>query len=271
MFFDNSETALDMDVSLLSGGLKATTDNMLGRFVSTAETLSTIGTTPTTPGSSQFSSQDTLPRIGSFLLEEEILKKPLMSRSNIWSTTYRSTNESLLPPSLLQNEENKTHHGGNSYSFQNIRGIQCEVSEASRFFVIKSYSMDDVNASIMNGIWTSTKIGNKRLDKAFQETRKTGGKVFLFFLVNCSGRFCGVVEMKDQVDFNGTSDIWAEKTRWKGIFPVDWHIIKPVANKQFHHLRNPYNENKPVSNSRDTQEIPYETGLAMLRVINCSQ
>lgn len=271
MFFDNSETALDLDVSLLPGGFKAGTDNMLGRFVSTAETLSTIGTTPTTPRSAQFSSRDTLSRIGSFLLEDEVLNKPLMSKSNIWSTTYRSANESLLPPTLLQDEESEDYQRESNYSFQNIRGIQCEVSEASRFFVIKSYSMDDVNASIMNGIWTSTKMGNKRLDKAFQETRKTGGKIFLFFLVNCSGRFCGVVEMKEQVDFNGTSDIWAEKTRWKGIFPVDWHIIKPVANKQFHHLRNSYNENKPVSNSRDTQEVPFETGLAMLRVINSSQ
>ena len=38
----------------------------------------------------------------------------------------------------------------------------------ARFFVIKSYSEDDIHRSIKYGIWCSTEHGNKRLDDAFR-------------------------------------------------------------------------------------------------------
>jgi YTH domain-containing family protein len=39
----------------------------------------------------------------------------------------------------------------------------------ARFFVIKSYSEDDIHRSIKYEIWCSTEHGNKRLDAAFRE------------------------------------------------------------------------------------------------------
>lgn len=42
----------------------------------------------------------------------------------------------------------------------------------ARFFVIKSYSEDDVHKSIKYGVWASTDTGNKRLDQAYRETGK---------------------------------------------------------------------------------------------------
>ena len=39
----------------------------------------------------------------------------------------------------------------------------------ARFFVIKSYSEDDIHRSIKYEIWCSTEHGNKRLDSAFRE------------------------------------------------------------------------------------------------------
>lgn len=59
------------------------------------------------------------------------------------------------------------------------------------FFVIKSYSEDDIHKSIKYGVWASTPNGNKRLDCAYQEAQakaaEKGSKcpVFLFFSV-CS-------------------------------------------------------------------------------------
>ena len=41
---------------------------------------------------------------------------------------------------------------------------------AARFYVIKSYSEDDVHKSIKYGVWASTDTGNRRLDAAYRES-----------------------------------------------------------------------------------------------------
>jgi hypothetical protein len=64
----------------------------------------------------------------------------------------------------------------------------------ARYFVIKSYTEDDVHKSLKYEIWSSTDPGNKRLDKAFKDTAGRG-PIYLFFSVNASGHFCGMAEM----------------------------------------------------------------------------
>lgn len=56
----------------------------------------------------------------------------------------------------------------------------------ARFFVIKSYSEDDIHKSIKYNVWTSTPNGNKKLDGGYQEAQeKDGGcPVFLFYSVS---------------------------------------------------------------------------------------
>ena len=53
------------------------------------------------------------------------------------------------------------------------------------FFIIKSYSEDDVHKSIKYNVWASTPNGNKKLDAAYQEAQQKSGccPVFLFFSV----------------------------------------------------------------------------------------
>jgi hypothetical protein len=53
----------------------------------------------------------------------------------------------------------------------------------ARYFVIKSYTEDDVHKSLKYEIWSSTEPGNKRLDKAFKECAGRG-PIYLFFSVN---------------------------------------------------------------------------------------
>lgn len=57
----------------------------------------------------------------------------------------------------------------------------------AKFFVIKSYSEDDVHKSIKYNVWASTPNGNKKLDAAYQEAqlKSAGCPVFLFFSVRC--------------------------------------------------------------------------------------
>lgn len=149
-----------------------------------------------------------------------------------------------------------------SNSFESADGQVFQVNANSRFYVIKSYSAEDVEASVKHGIWTSTELGNRRLAKGYLKSAST----FLFFLVNGSGLFCGVAKMAGSIDFTKTSNIWVEHSRWKGIFPVQWLIYKRVPNKRFWSLKVPDNENKPVTSSRDTQELPYDVGVSMLKI-----
>ncbi|XP_019443670.1 PREDICTED: uncharacterized protein LOC109347971 isoform X1 [Lupinus angustifolius] len=139
------------------------------------------------------------------------------------------------------------------------------------FFVIKSYSEDDIHKSIKYNVWASTPNGNKRLDSAFQDAQKRtedkGNKcpVFLFFSVNASGQFCGIAEMIGPVDFNKSMDFW-QQDKWNGYLPVKWHIIKDVPNPQLRHIILENNDHKPVTNSRDTQEVSFPHGVEMLNI-----
>lgn len=136
-----------------------------------------------------------------------------------------------------------------------------------RFFVIKSYSEDDIHRSIKYEIWCSTEHGNKRLDQAFREREKENGVIYLFFSVNSSGHFCGVAQMITQVDYNSNSSVWSQD-KWKGSFRVKWLYVKDVPNTQLRHIRLENNENKPVTNSRDTQEVPNGHGIQMMKIIH---
>ncbi|KAI3822951.1 hypothetical protein L1987_10552 [Smallanthus sonchifolius] len=57
-----------------------------------------------------------------------------------------------------------------------------------------------------------------------------------------------------------------QQDKWVGYFPVKWHIVKDVPNSLLKHIVLEYNENKPVTNSRDTQEVKLDQGLQMIKV-----
>ncbi|KAM5586918.1 YTH domain-containing protein ECT3 [Rosa sericea] len=143
--------------------------------------------------------------------------------------------------------------------------------EQALFFVIKSYSEDDIHKSIKYNVWASTPNGNRRLDNAYQDAQENAAQkgckcpLFLFFSVNASGQFCGVAEMVGRVDFNKNMDFW-QQDKWNGYFPVKWHVVKDVPNPQLRHIILENNENKPVTNSRDTQEVKFLQGIEMLNI-----
>ncbi|KAH9950289.1 YTH-domain-containing protein [Amylocystis lapponica] len=137
----------------------------------------------------------------------------------------------------------------------------------ARYFVIKSYTEDDVHKSLKYEIWSSTDPGNKRLDKAFKECAGRG-PIYLFFSVNASGHFCGMAEMLTPVDYTRSSTVWASD-KWKGVFKVRWIFVRDIPNSNLRHIRlNNTQERKPVTNSRDTQELMPEAGQEMLRIFH---
>jgi len=136
----------------------------------------------------------------------------------------------------------------------------------AKFFVIKSYSEDDIHKSIKYGIWTSTESGNKRLDRGYRECAGKG-PVYLFFSVNSSGQFCGLAEMTSPLDYSKKASCWNED-KWSGQFTVSWKIIKDIQNVHLRHIKLTNNENKPVTNSRDTQEVYFQPGLEVLQIFH---
>ncbi|XP_020107516.1 uncharacterized protein LOC109723523 isoform X1 [Ananas comosus] len=143
--------------------------------------------------------------------------------------------------------------------------------EQAKFFMIKSFSEDDVQKSIKYNVWASTTYGNKKLDMAFRDAqmvvKEKGTKcpIFLFFSVNTSGQFVGLAEMIGPVDFKKNMEFW-QQDRWNGFFPLTWHIIKDIPNRHFHSIKLENNDNQVVTFSRDTQEIGLPQGLKMLEI-----
>ncbi|OMO75140.1 hypothetical protein CCACVL1_16306 [Corchorus capsularis] len=152
----------------------------------------------------------------------------------------------------------------------NLQDFQTEYENA-KFFVIKSYSEDDVHKSMKYDVWSSTPNGNRKLDAAFNEAEakesETGSKcpIFLFFSVNGSGQFVGLAEMIGKVDFNKDMDFW-QLDKWNGFFPLKWHVIKDIPNRELSHIILENNENRSVTYSRDTQEVHLKQGLEMLNI-----
>lgn len=152
----------------------------------------------------------------------------------------------------------------------------------ARFFVIKSFTEDDVFKSIKFEIWSSTPLGNNRLDKAFKESsnRFAGddevplgdgprGPIYLLFSVNASGHFCGVAEMLTPLDYSATANVWAQNDKWKGSMQLRWIYVRDIPNTALRHLKlTNTNEQKPVTSSRDTQEVPYDQGCQILMIFS---
>lgn len=183
----------------------------------------------------------------------ELVRGP---RSNRMKSCSSSSSEKISSNSLIRREQ------------FNKSGFQITYEQA-KFFMIKSYSEDDIHKSIKYNVWASTPNGNKKLDAAFKNAemvmKEKGTKcpIFLFFSVNASGQFVGLAEMVGPVDFKKSMDFW-QQDKWNGFFPVTWHIIKDIPNRQFQSITLENNDNRNVTFSRDTQEIGLPQGLRML-------
>jgi YTH domain-containing family protein len=144
-----------------------------------------------------------------------------------------------------------------------------DINENSQFFVIKSFSEEDVHKAIKYNVWTSTKSGNQTLSSAFKLTEEKVGHVYLFFSTNGSGRFVGVARMKSAVANDQFFPFWTQDNKWGGLFNIEWLFIKDVPFKQFKSIEITMKDGqlKPVSNSRDTQEIPFAEGKQMVQLL----
>ena len=91
-----------------------------------------------------------------------------------------------------------------------------------------------------------------------------------------------------QVDYTRSSTVWASD-KWKGVFKVRWIFVRDIPNVNLRHIKlksvypsccvdfflltlwSPISntqERKPVTNSRDTQELLPDAGQEMLRIFH---
>lgn len=107
------------------------------------------------------------------------------------------------------------HQGTSAQSTSTVKSkYQC----FSRFFIIKSFTEEDIHKAIKYNVWSSTVNGNAILDQAFQDVSKfretlneveshdiidevfpKEAEVYLMFSVNKSKHFCGVAKMTERV------------------------------------------------------------------------
>jgi hypothetical protein len=147
-------------------------------------------------------------------------------------------------------------------------GLSKTINESCTFYVIKSFSEEDVHKSIKYNVWSSSKNGNLTLTNSFNLTKEKNGFVYLFFSCNGSGRFIGVARMKTPCDNDKSFEYWTQDQKWMGLFEVEWMFIKDVPFKEFKDIiiTMKDGETKPISNSRDVQEVPFDAAKKMILI-----
>ena len=141
-----------------------------------------------------------------------------------------------------------------------------KINSKDKFFIIKSFTEEDIHKSMKYGVWSSSKYGNNILNKAFN----SGKNVYLFFSCNKSGRYCGVAKMISKVDETKIFELWTQDNKWTGLFNVEWIFIKDVPLKEFNKIVIQMNngEIRPVSHARDAQEIPFYNAQIMMKIFS---
>lgn len=125
-----------------------------------------------------------------------------------------------------------------------------------------------MHKAVKYNVWTSTKTGNQTLNNAHQIATEKGGEIYLFFSGNRSGRFLGVAKMKEEVQLDKYFPFWTQDNRWGGLFEIEWVFIKDVPVKMFGGIEIIMRDGtvKPVTFSRDAQEVPFKEGKMMLEI-----
>ncbi|XP_057812098.1 uncharacterized protein LOC131026290 [Salvia miltiorrhiza] len=137
----------------------------------------------------------------------------------------------------------------------------------TRYFVIKSLNHQNIQMSIKKGIWATQVMNEPILEEAFQNS----GKVILIFSVNMSGFFQGYAQMMSSVGWR-RDNIWSQgsgkNNPWGRSFKVKWLRLHDLPFQRTLHLKNPWNEFKPVKISRDCQELPGDIGAALCELLD---
>lgn len=151
----------------------------------------------------------------------------------------------------------------------------------TRYFIIKSLSHKNIQLSVEKGIWATQVMNEPILDEAFHVRSKfmimcricaqkeafevlcsylqNSGRVILIFSVNMSGYFQGYAQMMSSVGWK-CDNVWTGSSNgsspWGRTFKVKWLRLHDLPFQKTLHLKNAWNDFKPVKISRDCQVSP---------------
>ncbi|EWM27410.1 Zinc finger, CCCH-type [Nannochloropsis gaditana] len=142
-----------------------------------------------------------------------------------------------------------------------------------RFFVIKSLNYKNLAQSVRRGVWRTHRNNERTLNEAF----RTCDKVVLFYSVNESGHWQGAAVMTSPIRSQQQPPhlpplqmLQHHQDGWTAEFSLEWLRLVSLPFPHTRPLRNPLNDNLPISRSRDCQELTPEIGRQLLYLIYSS-
>jgi hypothetical protein len=141
----------------------------------------------------------------------------------------------------------------------------------ARFFVIKSFNLENIEISKAHNKWATTKNNSRKLNEALESSY-----VILLFSANKSGCFQGFALMTNFISNyydKRDNNIWkigegGNATRFNlgASFDIEWISHSELTFHKMKNLYNPMNNNEPVAKSRDTQELPKDLGIKICKM-----
>ncbi|KAH7028110.1 YTH domain-containing protein, partial [Microdochium trichocladiopsis] len=135
----------------------------------------------------------------------------------------------------------------------------------TRFFVLRSYNYANIYQAQKTGIWATQKTN----EDVFTDAFRVCSNVVFFFGVN-TGPFYGYAKMKTVPSPSKPQPTWYQYLKMEATdpFEVEWLSTAPCERHHVGHLRNSFNDDLPVTRSRDGQEISEAAGLEMVRIMS---
>jgi len=142
---------------------------------------------------------------------------------------------------------------------------QSEKLSEARYFIMKCNNQRNLDISMAKGIWATTLANEKKLNRAFKETKL----VILVFSVQGSGHFQGYAQMTSPIGKDKSPEFGSSSL--SGVFSVEWIKKASIPFQQAHHLVNPWNDHKKVQISRDGQELEPKIGEDLCKLWDADQ
>ncbi|CAH9086289.1 unnamed protein product [Cuscuta europaea] len=193
-------------------------------------------------------------------------------------TEWRNDKRKMDNPAYPNYREKDDHYRSDSEADYHANsceqiGISAEVGNrrrrlySTRYFIIKSLTHDNFQLSVNKGIWATQVMNEPILEEAFHNSRK----VILIFSVNMSGFFQGYAQMMSSVG-QKRDRVWGQgsdgRNPWGRTFNVKWLRLHDLPFQKTLHLKNPWNQYKPVKISRDCQELHPDVGKALCELLD---
>ncbi|CAJ1345734.1 unnamed protein product [Effrenium voratum] len=145
-----------------------------------------------------------------------------------------------------------------------IPGLPPPVNGKCRFFVMRSANLRNVQISACKGIWATGGGNTSKLCQGFREV----DHVIMIFTSAESRTFLGYARMVDEPDSRLFPGIWGTFSNRLGhSFKVHWLKQCSVNLAAADHIRNPQNDDKPVRQGKDGQELPASVGERLCRFL----